>query len=192
MKTLNSILILPIVLLCLSCSANDKLPINEETIEKLIKYYFSDQAKIIKTTPPYFKAGDFNGDGLEDIVVLFLPKIKPKTSDHLKVSMPWGFPGPRASKIYTTSLAIFHGAHGYWLPAKTHAFALVDTSGAIETPSFELLVARKSDKDYKKYRAMLPVKILYDLIIIPTEAGIDTYIYWDKGSYKLFEPEEIP
>ncbi|MCK5232242.1 MAG: hypothetical protein KAR13_18360 [Desulfobulbaceae bacterium] len=193
MKIFNSLLVLHVVLLSLSCNANDKSPINGATVKWLIKHYFSDQARIIKNDQPYFKTGDFNGDGVEDIAILFLPRTKPKTSAHIKVSTPWVYPGSRTSKIYRKSIAIFHGdQEGDWLSTKSRAFALVDTSGALETPSFELLVTRKSEKDYKNHRDMLPVNTSYDLIIIPTEAGIDTYIYWDKDNYKLFEPEEIP
>ncbi len=35
-------------------------------------------------------------------------------------------------------------------------------------------------------------KVNGDIIILPTEAGIDTYVYWDSDSYKLHIPEEEP
>ena len=192
MKILILLLVLHILLLSLSCS-NNNTPINRIMVEELVKHYFSDQAMIIEQAQPHFKTGDFNGDGVEDIVLLFLPKTKPKTSAQIKVSTPWIYPVSNTSNIYHQSIAIFHGVRdGNWLSTKSRVFALVDTSGVLETPSFELLVLRKNAKDYNKHISMLPENTAYDLIIIPTEAGIDTYIYWDKDNYKLFEPEEIP
>ena len=68
---------------------------------------------------------------------------------------------------------------------------MLDYTGAHETPFFELIVSHVGDNDYKNNISYLPVKLKMDLIVIPTEAGIDTYIYFDKDGYKLFEPEEM-
>jgi hypothetical protein len=180
------------MLMSLSCNAKDTGVNNEETARMLIKHSFSGQATIIESKKPFVRSGDFNADGVDDLAVLFLPKTKPKASKQLKVSMPWVYPGVTPSKTYHKSLAIFHGDKNGWKSANIQAFALLDTLGVLETPSFELLITRKGDKDYKNHSAMLPIKSSGDLIILPTEAGIDTYVYWDKDSYKLLEPEEIP
>ena len=145
-----------------------------------------------KATKLTFKLGDFNGDDLEDIAVLFKPTSKPVETTQLKVNMPWVYPSTTKSNKYHRSLIIFQKAGNNWLNDKTRVFIMLDTTGVLETPSFKLLVSYKSDKDYSEHASMLPVKINNDLIILPTEAGIDTYIYWDKDTYKLFEPEEIP
>ena len=106
--------------------------------------------------------------------------------------MPWVYPSTEKSKKYHRSLVIFQKTSNNWLTDKTRVFTMLDTTGVLETPSFKLLVSYKSNKDYSEHASMLPVKTNSDLIILPTEAGIDTYIYWDKDTYKLFEPEEIP
>ena len=30
------------------------------------------------------------------------------------------------------------------------------------------------------------------VIVVPTEAGIDTYLYWDGEKFALYAPEETP
>jgi hypothetical protein len=184
--------VLPVMLLTMSCNAAEKSPVDKSVIDKLISHYFATSIKAPKDGKPYFKAGDFNGDGMEDVVVLFIPKARPKITAQLTIDMPWLYPDAPVSSTYTTSLVIFHGGQKDWLSDKTKFFVMLDTSGVLETPSFELMVTRKSDKNYKDYSAMLPVKASGDLIVLPTEAGIDTFIYWDNGSYKLLNQEDMP
>ncbi|MFK5913443.1 MAG: hypothetical protein QM484_03640 [Woeseiaceae bacterium] len=191
MKYIYILASLPLLLLTLSCSAENNTN-NSATVVKLINTFLSKQVTLKKNASPSFKLGDFNGDGLEDIAVLFTPISKPIESAQIKVSTPWIYPSTIQSKKYHKSLAVFQSAGGDWLSDKTRIFIMLDTSGVLETPSFKLLVSNKSDKDYKEHKNMLPVKTNNDLIILPTEAGIDTYIYWDKGTYNLFEPEEMP
>ncbi len=136
--------------------------------------------------------GDFNGDGINDFAVVFLPVADVIETNRLKVTKLWSYPDSAASEKNHKSLLIFHGSKGGWLSDDDRVFVFLDQSGALETPSFELLISRVKDKDYKNNISYLPVVIKSDLIILPTEAGIDTYIYWDKGEYKLYEPEEMP
>ena len=192
MKYIYILASLPFLLLPLSCSAENNNTNNSATVVKLINKFLAKQVALKKNASPSFKLGDFNGDGLEDIAVLVTPISKPIESAQIKVSMPWVYPSTTQSTKYHKSLAIFQNSGSDWLSDKTRIFIMLDTTGVLETPSFKLLVSNKSDKNYSEHKNMLPVKTNSDLIILPTEAGIDTYIYWDKGTYKLFEPEEIP
>jgi len=192
MKIIYGLLMSAAMLMSLSCNAKDAGANNEQTARMLIMQYFPGQASIVENKKPFVRKGDFNADGIDDLAVLFLPNTKLKTSKQLKVSMPWVYPGVKPSKTYHQSLAIFNGDQSGWKSSNIRVFALLDTLGVLETPSFELLISRKNDKDYKSHSVMLPIKSSGDLIIIPTEAGIDTYVYWDKNEYKLLEPEEIP
>ena len=54
------------------------------------------------------------------------------------------------------------------------------------------MVKRKADKEYFRIQASLPARHTGDLIVLPTEAGIDTYIYWDQTKYRLYVPTETP
>ncbi len=178
-----------ILLLPLSCSAELDINNNSKTASELLNYFFPDSDKNIK---PNFKLGDFNGDGIKDIIVLFTPKSKPITTAQLKVLMPWVYSTTKSLKKYRKSLVIFQKNDGKWLSDKTKVYVLLDTTGVLETPSFELLTINKKHKDYLSHTHMLPIKTIKDLIILPMEAGIDTYVYWDNNTYKLFEPEEVP
>ena len=180
-------LTIPLLLISVSCSAD--VNNNSLTVAKLLNHFIPEQNK---NFVPSFKLGDFNGDGLQDIAVLFIPSSKPKETTQLKVTMPWMYPTTKKSNKYHKSLVIFQKSKKEWLSKKTKIYAMLDITGVLETPSFKLLTSKKSDADYKQHTSMLPVKTDNDLIILPTEAGIDTYIYWDKNTYKLYEPEEMP
>lgn len=184
MKTLSSFFIL---FFSLSCSAEPSISHDSSTVAKLFETFIPGNYKKSELN---FKQADFNGDGVNDIVVLFTPKSKPKETSQLKVLTPWIYPNTKPANKYRKSLAVFQSNDGKWWLEKLHVFVLLDTNGVLETPSFELLTISKSNKQYLSHASSLPVKISNDLIIIPTEAGIDTYIYWDKGTYKLYSQKK--
>lgn len=192
MNSIKIFVLFPVVFFLMTCDAGEQSVINKQALQKLLKHYFKSQATLVDDGRPMFRVGDFNGDGSKDIAVLFLPKSKPAKTSQVKLNMPWVYSEEDLLKPYRKSLVIFHGNKGGWMSSKTHVFVLLSTRGALETPSFELLITKKGDRDYKDHLAWLPIKVSSDIIIIPTEAGIDTYIYWDKSGYKLFEPDEIP
>jgi len=194
MKYLNRLFVLSIIsaTLSLSCNASDKMEDNAGLVNSLAKKLISSKVALDFSKKSEVLQGDFNGDGIDDIAAVFLPVSDIKGTDKLKVIKLWNYPGQVSSGKQHKSIVIFHGSKSGWLSDATQGFVLLDTTAALETPSFKLLISRVSDKDYRNHASYLPVKLKSDLIIVPTEAGIDTYIYWDKGSYKLFEPDEIP
>lgn len=181
--------ILLLLLLPLSCSAETNINHDSETVAKLFETFIPGLNRIGTSG---FKQGDFNGDGVIDIVALFTPESEPTETAQLNVLTPWVYPSTKPSDKYRKSLVIFQSTNGQWVLDKLQVFVLLDTNGVLETPSFELLTISKKDKNYASHASELPVKTGNDLIILPTEAGIDTYVYWDKSTYKLLEPEEIP
>ena len=115
-----------------------------------------------------------------------------KPNKQVMFSTPWHFAGKLPKDKQHTSLAIING-HADGIKSKnTSEFAMLDYTGVLETPSFSLIRIKQGDKDYKQHQAMLPVKSSGDILVLPTEAGIDTYVYWDKDRYKLHVPEEVP
>lgn len=113
-------------------------------------------------------------------------------SKQVKTSHPWSFSNNGTESRYHKSLAILHGGRKNWESKETQVFGLLDKTMVLETPSFKLIVKKHTDKDFARHQAVLPLKSNCDLIILPTEAGIDTYVYWDNISYKLYVSEEMP
>ena len=186
------LIILSFLILPLSCSAGDQSESDAQTARNVIAHYFTTKANISHTHHPSFVTGDFNGDGITDIAILFQPAKTVTTSRQVQTSTPWAFPGSVQSDAYQTSLVIINGTSGGWFSPDTKVYALLDKSGSLQTPSFQLAVKRKSDKEYTHLQAMLPVKHTGDLIVLPTEAGIDTIIFWDRTKYNLHVPVETP
>ncbi len=180
------------LMLSLPCNAENNTDVNAELINSLVKKYVSENAIVDLKKPLNILQGDFNGDGINDFAVVFLPVTGVVETNRLKVTKLWNYPESVANVKLHKSLIIFHGSKGGWLSDETKVFVFLDQTGVLEAPSFKLLISRVKDKDYKNNISYLPVVIQSDLIILPSEAGIDTYIYWDKGVYILYEPDEIP
>lgn len=184
MKYIRLLLFFYLALLSISCDADSDL--NQKFVDNLMNHFFpnNNNSGIIS-----YKTGDFNGDGLQDIVVLFKPTKIPDKHTNMHILTPWNY---NNSEVLHRSLVIFNNPGKTWEFNKTHVFLLLDKTGVLETPSFQLLISKFNSKTYNSHASYLPVKTKSDLIILPTESGIDTYIYWNKNTYQLFEPEEIP
>lgn len=192
MKFNNTFMLLSLFIFTLSCSANNGVNTDAKTVKQLMDDYFPTYKSGSNHRKLEYKLGDFNGDGIIDVLVLFQPGFRPAETVQLKISKPWRYPGSESVKKHSKSIAIFNGSRSGWKSDKIRVYVLLDNIGVLETPSFKLLLSKTADKNYAEHNEILPVKSKSDLIIIPTEAGIDTYIYWDKNEYKLFEPDEIP
>lgn len=194
MKYLNRLFILSIVFsaLSLSCNAGSKEEKNAGLVNSLVKKLVLPNTSLDDLKVSIIVQGDFNGDGFDDFAALFLPDSAIRGSNRLNVKELWNYSESLVSNKIHKSLVIFHGSKNGWLSDSTQGFVLLDKSGVLDTPSFELLVSRVGDKEYKNNASYLSVVLKSDLLILSTEAGIDTVIYWDKGIYNLFESDEIP
>jgi len=178
--------------LVLGLNAGISRAMDAETIRTLVSNYFGSASQVSETRRPYHVSGDFNGDGIQDVAVLFKPGNGMKPSMQVTISSPWVIDVKDPKLNFHTSLAIINGHTEGLMSTRTSVFALLDQSGVLETPSFRLMVVKRTNVDYQQYRARLPVKTTGDILILPTEAGIDTYVYWDKGSYQLYVPKRLP
>lgn len=176
----------------LSCNAGNEVERNYKIADELLKKYISPKVVLGANQSSDVKQGDFNGDGIDDLAVVFLPLTKLAKSANVNAVKLWDYPSLNAKDKMHKSLAVFHGSKKGWHSDDIQAYVFLDNTGALETPSFELIVSKGNDKNYKENISFLPIKIKTDLIIIPTEAGIDTYLYWIDASYKLYEPDEMP
>ncbi len=184
-------MILPLLLLfTLSCSAKTNSTPDTKTVKAIIKHFFNSTAP--KNKKDFYISGDFNHDGFADLAILFIPSNKTKFYKQVNIERPWLHDSTKAFGKPHLSLALVNGNANGFISKNTSVFALMDYSGVLETPSFRLILKKTKDKDYKESAMMLPIKINSDFIILPTEAGIDTYLYWDKNKYVLHSPEEEP
>lgn len=180
-----------ILLVSTSCAAKPES--QNEKIEKLITHFYQDSTTL-KSQLENHISGDFNGDKITDLAVLFLPKSKPKAHRNLKIYHP-NSNNKKIDKSFKTSLIIFHGnSEGWYKPEKINTYIFLKTDGRFETPSFELISSHSIDKNYYKdyHKANLNAYFKGDFIILPSESGIDSYIYWNGNDYEMHDIEEIP
>lgn len=181
-----------LLVLPLCFSAGETRAVDVDTIKSLVSNYFGSSSQVSNAKSQFYVTGDFNADGIQDVAVLFKPGSGMKPSVQVNISAPWEIGRNDAKGSFHTSLAIIHGHADGLMSAKTSVFALLDHSGVLETPAFRLMVVKRTNVDYQQYQARLPVKTSGDILILPTEAGIDTYVYWNKGSYQLHVPKRLP
>ena len=135
------------------------------------------------------KAFDFNADGLVDYIyyVDVTENIDSTSNDiSLDVVQPW-LKMDEQKKGSKTGVLIIHG--GDVLPRLIHDkndFSVLDARAMLQSK-----VIRKEKIKFIE-EAELNSKAKGDVILIPTEAGIDSFIYWDGLAYQLYEIVDIP
>jgi len=144
-----------------------------------------------------FATGDFDGDGTPDAV--YLVTILPQSADHklasdvTVISKLFGLAplGPRGESL---ALAILQdgGKRKFLLTG----YQSEGVSGYFESPIWSgipvpLAVAKRGSKSFAEFQQQ-EKKIRHDILVVGTEAGIDTALYWTGKSYAIFRPVEEP
>ncbi len=169
-------------------------------VSELLLRTFGGAAEVLLQKVPTAFVGDFNGDGKPDLVVLIRWAGGPPPPGVTQLA-PWPSPpGRRAKRREAVSarqssvaLALFHGqgAAGWRQPQQVF---LLMAGDRLSSPIFsdpeggQLAVVRKGTRR----GAGLPPARRGDVLRIPTEAGIDTFLYWDGKTYSVYEPQEEP
>jgi hypothetical protein len=135
------------------------------------------------------EAFDFNADGLVDYIyyVDVTGNIETISNDiSLDVVQPW-LKMDEQKKGSKTGVVIIHG--GDVLSSLIH-----DKNDVSILDASAMLQSKVIKKDRIKFieEAELISKAKGDIILIPTEAGIDSFIYWDGLTYQLYEVIDIP
>lgn len=166
----------------------------------LIKNTFGPQVEVVAGATPIELKGDFNGDGFQDIAVLVNPKGK--RGDLLPgVNIAQTSEGARPLEPATilngkNSLAVIHGSAAGLQPPKDkfliYAFGWIGWNGP-ETGALRVLPKAKQKRDRKGYVALSPDNYVSlpevnkgAVIVVPTEAGINTILYWDGVKYRFW------
>ena len=144
-----------------------------------------------------FATGDFDGDGTPDAV--YLVTILPQSADHklaadvTVISKLFGR-APLGSRGESLALAILQdgGKRKFLLTG----YQGEGVSGYFESPIWSgipvpLAVAKRGSKSFAEFQQQ-EKKIRHDILVVGTEAGIDTALYWNGKSYAIFRPIEEP
>lgn len=168
--------------------ANTAAPKQAE-VQEAVKRVFKDAAVLDTSYNPSFLAGDFNGDGSQDIAVV----LKPVKLDEMNQELPpWLVRQPRTNRTdrakvpiekNDTLLAVIHGfGANHWRdPEATQTFVLKDVVGndlKVHTPK-DFLTANSGRK--------LP-RPQGDLIG-ETVAGTAGYLYYAQATYSWYDPK---
>jgi len=158
---------------------------------------FGPRVATAKRFPAAVAVGDFDGDGVPDQA--YLVTVKPGAAtqklapDVTVVSKVFGGE-PLGAHGATLALAIVQGngkrktlLTGYYGAGTTDFFASpMWTEG--EVP---LSLAKRGSKVFADFQRQKKA-IRNDVLVVGTEAGIDTALYWTGKGYALFSPDEEP
>ncbi len=144
--------------------------------------------------------GDFDGDGVPDTA--YMVTVLPASARN-------GFaPGVTVLDGVMDGNDTVLGAHGaQTAPAIVQQggkrkFLLTSHSsvdpaqGVFDSPIWSerptpLSLAKRGSKAFRDFHAQVP-QIRNDILVVGTEAGIDTALYWNGKTYVLFSPNEEP
>jgi hypothetical protein len=139
------------------------------------------------------KKTDLDGDGKSDVVELVnISKNTQFLPPAITLITPWELTGEAAEKSHQlkngshNNVLITFGNSKQFLIHDMNAVSLLDTDVAQEiniTPNSALAELELPE---------LSVQAKGDVIVVPTEAGIDTYLYWNGATFQSYEPLELP
>ena len=136
---------------------------------------------------------DIDGDGKSDVVELVNISNKIQVlPPAITLITPWALTDGTADKSPQlkngshNNVLISFGNSKQFLIHDVNAVSLLDTDAAQEiniTPNSELEGLELPE---------LSAQAKGDVIVVPTEAGIDTYLYWNGVTFQSYEPSELP
>ncbi len=167
----------------------------QKQVQKKTENHFSVVDKLVVGRKNIFKA-DLNGDSIEDTLsVINSVSINQSMLDTITTLHPWPYYGegaPSAELTEGSTISLFielslgdAGYHNY-LIYDVNVPSILDADAASE-----LLVSKIANLDKVEFKGLVG-HARGDVIVLPTEAGIDTYIYWNGESFMVYEPAEQP
>lgn len=147
---------------------------------------FGDRVAPIANQPAPYASADFDGDGIADAVtVVSVAAGKVLPGDVTVISNLW-HNSWRANQATLRAVAIVLG-HRKFLIVGPDYFDSPIWSGR----QLPLSVAKRGSKAFREFQKQ-EKRIRSDILVLGTEAGIDTALYWNGKTFALFEPNEEP
>ena len=128
---------------------------------------------------------DFNGDGLADKVFWGRRNLSVSESSVTPANLWPQYTTVTVGSLHAIGIS-FGGGLGHFLIYDVNDISALDTSAALSAE----VIQHKNIGLIED--VMLNEKAKGDVIVIPTEAGIDTYIFWNGLTFELFEPLDYP
>ena len=174
--------------------AESKLPPPDlNAVQDAVKRVFKDKARIHMDRKPNFVAGDFNGDGSQDIAVVLQPVLE-KLADLNEEFPNWILkdpfaPGaeshvPRLRVAATDSLlAVIHGygTNGWRDPEATQTFLLKNALGSG--------MNARGANDVRKADSGRKAPHLSGDVISQVVNGTQGYLYFADATYAWYDPK---
>lgn len=168
-----------------------------ESVHGQIPRVLGATASLAADRSPNTFRGDFNGDGVTDLLALVTPRANAgDLPAAVQLVRPWPLnagvtPSDDLTRGARIGLAVVHGAtdgapEAAFLLHDLNPISILDTDAAREL----FVVAHKQLDGLEEPK--LAASAHGDVIVVPTEAGIDTYIYWTGSTYRLFESADLP
>jgi hypothetical protein len=149
---------------------------------------FGDRVVPVANQPVPYASADFDGDGAADtITIVSVAPGKTMPGGVTVISNLW-HTSWHANQATLRAVAIVLG--------KQHRKFLIAAPDYFDSPIWSgkqlpLGVARRGSKAFKEFQRQ-EKRIRHDVLVLGTEAGIDTALYWNGKTFALFEPNEEP
>jgi FG-GAP repeat. len=196
---LPAFFLLPALNLQAQAPASAVTPATGVELGTWLKSNFGPNVEVARAKPMELK-GDFNGDGFQDLAVVVSPRGK---RGELAPGVNIVLTTEGARELEPTSimngknsLAVIHGAAGRASQPKDkfliYAFGWIGWNGP-ETGPLLVLPKAKQKRNRRGYVTLSPENLVHlpdvnqgDVIVVPTEAGINTILYWDGKKYRFW------
>ena len=144
---------------------------------------------------PYLTA-DLDGDGVVDRIYIVIVKRGSSENGFAKdatvISGLWhSEPLGASGEDFALAIVLAKGERKFVLTAHEPAGADYFDSPIWSVPSIPLTIATRGSKQFLAFQKQEP-RIMHDAVVVGSEAGIDTALYWNGKTFALFEPPEEP
>jgi hypothetical protein len=142
--------------------------------------------QILTAKTPNNWQGDFDGDGKPDSLQAVAVAANFQPTERMQMLNLWDKAALKPPSPMALSLKHGNGNQEFLLYAATYF-----TSPIWRSPQLPLEIIQQGSPIHKLWQKQ--VKALKgDGIVLSTEAGVDTLLYWDGKTYRLFLPPEQP